>query len=361
MMFLKSRDHAEQPPQEDDNGNPKDDVSVSSSVMKLALPEHIDDLANFGFSAVDASDGESLGTAVDPAFIDATDVASIDEPAAGSLSSREWLVVSPTKSCFSAYRSAAKWDVNNISAGYRPSAPPLPKLGGLPNSVFRRAPQNRISHQEGHPYRVPPPRSRLFTPGFAALHRTGFDVGGQTDVSTIHVCQVDDSIPSTSLGLQQLTTRISYSHCQSMEQAYDKAKATQIEKWCRVVRSAGNHSSLLLMLLRVRFGMLISNMLLNHLPRPLWRSTCIFRMSGLNIVLLYKLTPFCQFQQWLQIFSMHIVKAHWGPQSIGGKDLAGFVVMQVWHIYWIAFKRPWSKHIPRLSTPLCVVKAHHSS
>ena len=251
MMFLKSRGHAEQPPQEDDNGNPKDDVSVSSSVMKLALPENIDDLANFGFSAVDASDGESLGTAVDPAFIDATDVASIDEPAAGSLSSREWLVVSPTKSCFSAYRPAAKavasvrnrWDVNNISAGYRPSAPPLPKLGGLPNPVFRRAPQNRISHQEGHPYRVPPPRSRLFTPGFAALHRTGFDVG-QADVSTIHVCQVDDSIPSTSLGLQQLTTRISYSHCQSMEQAYDKAKATQIEKWCRVVRSAGNHSSL---------------------------------------------------------------------------------------------------------------------
>ncbi len=137
-----------------------------------------------------------------------------------------------------------RWDVNNISAGYRPSAPPLPKLGGLPNPVFRKAPQNRISHQEGHPYRAPPVRSRLFSPGFAALHRTGFDVVGQTYDSTTPECQVDESLTSTSLGLQQLTTRISNSHCQSMEQAYEKAKAVQIEKWCRLVRSAGKHSSL---------------------------------------------------------------------------------------------------------------------
>ena len=196
---------------------------------------------------------DTVETPTDFAVLDVADLASPDEVASGSLSSNEWLVVSPTKSDVSSHHPAAKalasarnrWDMNSMSAGYRPSAPPLPKLGGLPNPVFRKlAPHTRSPHQTSHPYRAPPVRSRLFSPGFATLHRTSADYMGDVSESTVPESLVDESHTTTSLGLQKLSTRISNSHCQSMEQAYETAKAVQIEKWCRLVRSAGKHSSL---------------------------------------------------------------------------------------------------------------------
>lgn len=138
-----------------------------------------------------------------------------------------------------------RWDGTNISAGYRPSAPPLPKLGGLQALCFvKQAPQmQHLSHGD-HPYRVPPVRTRLFTPGFAAVGRR------QNNVRTVHL---DSNLPvahlgivnaDTALGLQQLCPVSQTETGQTMAQAYQQAKAVQMEKWCKLVRNAGNHSSL---------------------------------------------------------------------------------------------------------------------
>ena len=121
---------------------------------------------------------DSAQSLVDPLVLDVSDVVSVEAPDSSSLDSREWLVVSPSKSCISSHRPSAKamtaacvrWDLNNMSAGYRPSATPLPKLGGLPVTCFQKlAPQIKNPSQGSHPYRAPPVRSRLFSPGFAAL------------------------------------------------------------------------------------------------------------------------------------------------------------------------------------------------
>ena len=117
-----------------------------------------------------------------------------------------------------------------------------------------------LSHGD-HPYRVPPVRTRLFTPGFAAVGRR------QNNVRTVHL---DSNLPvahlgivnaDTALGLQQLWSCkpdrnwpdngagcfiiiIRFWVWLALSQAYQQAKAVQMEKWCKLVRNAGNHSSL---------------------------------------------------------------------------------------------------------------------
>ncbi len=154
---------------------------------------------------------DSVETLVDPILLDGSDALSVVAPASCSLDSNEWLVVSPSKSCGSSSHPCAKalttahngWDLNNMSAGYRTSAPPLPKLGGLPNPVFRKpAPQIRNPSQGSHPYRAPPVRSRLFSPGFAALNPSKSESMGDVFDSATLDLPIDVPHVQTSLGLQ---------------------------------------------------------------------------------------------------------------------------------------------------------------
>ena len=189
---------------------------------------------------------------LDDIALDASDDVSVVGKVSCSSDSREWLVVSPAKSCASNPAKAKamatahnRWHLNNMSAGYRPSSPPVPKLGGLPNPVFRKlAPQTWIPSHAAHPYRAPPVRSRLFSPGLAGLMKSNTDSVVDSGNLAVFESSIDGKPMVTSIGTQQLTTRISNSHCQTMEQAYQKAKDVQMDKWCRLVRSAGKHSSL---------------------------------------------------------------------------------------------------------------------
>ena len=185
--------------------------------------------------------------------LDVSDFVSVEAPESCSLDSREWLVVSPSKSCISSHRPIAKaiatarnrWDLNNMSAGYRPSAPPLPKLAGLPVRCFQKlAPQIQNPSQKSRPYRAPPVWSRLFSPGFAALGKNKNESMCEVFDSTILDSHIDEPHVATSLGLQQLSKRSSNAHCQTMEQAYQQAKAVQMDKWSKLVLTAGKHSSL---------------------------------------------------------------------------------------------------------------------
>ena len=186
-------------------------------------------------------------------------------------------------------------------------------------------------------------RSRLFSPGFAALNQRKSESMGEVFDSTTLDLPIAVPHVETSLGLQQLTTRISNSHCQTMEQAYQQAKALQMDKWCKLVRAAGKHSSLFVDSsisrfrdAHIQFSMLRNRLLLRHL-----RSIYTFGMYGRNIVGHYKLILLCQSLQSLLIFFMRIAKALWGQQSICGKGLARSAGMLAFHNYWIVFMLLW--------------------
>ena len=51
-------------------------------------------------------------------------------------------------------------------------------------------------------------------------------------------------LTSTNLGQQQLLVISPGKHYQTMAQAYVKAKAIQMDNWCKLVRAAGSHSLL---------------------------------------------------------------------------------------------------------------------